>query len=103
MIRILNDFNDREDERTVVLNDARLPPDAMVPGARVFLYEPDQIECEAIVRRGKTWPWVAEMIAGTIRHVGEDGYTNGRGPDGTVGEEEADEKWRAYARASHST
>jgi hypothetical protein len=88
MIRILNDFNTMEDDGAVVLNAARAPAEALVPGARVLLYEPDQIECEAIVRPGKTWPWVAEMIVETIRHVGDKDFTNGRGPDGTVGEED---------------
>jgi hypothetical protein len=43
----------------------------LVTGTRVVLYEPNQIECEAIVRRGKTWPWVAEVVEGTVRYPSE--------------------------------
>lgn len=68
MIRILNDFNLMEDDRAVVLHVEHTPPEALVPGIRVVLYEPGDIECEAIVRRGKTWPWVADIVEGTIKN-----------------------------------
>jgi hypothetical protein len=72
VIRILNDFNTREDDWVIVLNEARTPPEALVTGTRVILYEPDDVECEAIVRPGKTWPWVAEVVKGTVKYPGED-------------------------------
>jgi len=30
-------------------------------------YEPGDIECEAIVRHGERWEWVADILDGTIR------------------------------------
>ena len=56
-----------EDERAVVLHVEHTPPEALVPGTRVILYEPGDIECEAIVRRGKQFAWVAEIIEETIK------------------------------------
>ena len=67
MVRIATDFNWREDYLTIVLPD-RVPAEVLVPGTRVILYEPGDIECEAIVRRGKTWPWVADIVEGTIKN-----------------------------------
>jgi hypothetical protein len=67
LVRIATDFNWREDYRTIVLPD-RAPAEVLVPGTRIILYEPDAFECEAIVRRGETWPWVADIIEGTIKN-----------------------------------
>jgi len=82
MIRILNDFNLMEDEWSVVLHEMHTPAEALVPGTRVVLYEPDQIECEAIVRRGKTWPWVADIVAGTMKDLlpEDDAQSDGMDP-----------------------
>lgn len=69
MIRILNDFNLMEEDRAVVLHVEHTPPEVLVPGTRVILYEPGQMECEAIVRRGKQFAWVADMIEETIKYL----------------------------------
>lgn len=70
MIRILNDFNKIEGLRgngwAVVLHIEHTPPEALVPGTRVIVCDPGQIECEAIVRPGKHYPWVAEIIEDTL-------------------------------------
>ncbi len=71
VIKVSNDFNLMEDDRAVVLNDST-PAEALVPGIRIILYEPGQFECEAIVRRGKTWPWVADTLEGTFRDYPQD-------------------------------
>ena len=70
MIRLLVHFADTEDDGAVVLNESHIPPEVLVTGTRVILYEPEEVEmrCEAIVRRGKVWPWVAEIIEGTFRN-----------------------------------
>jgi hypothetical protein len=44
-----------------------MPTEGLTVGAKVILEEPDDIECEAIVRHGDTWEWVADIIEGTIR------------------------------------
>ena len=72
MIKVSNDFNLMEDGRAVVLNSST-PAEALVPGTRIILCEPGQFECEAIVRRGKAWPWVANMLDGTFKDYPPDG------------------------------
>jgi hypothetical protein len=72
MIRIMTDFNTREGDTTIVLRDDA-PAEALVVGARIILYEPGDIECEAIVRRGETWPWVADIVKGTVVDPPDDG------------------------------
>lgn len=71
MIRVVADFNRMEGDRAVALHPEHTPPDALVPGTRVIVYEPGDIECEAIVRRGTRFPWVADMIEETIRYAPE--------------------------------
>ena len=44
-----------------------VPMKELTVGTKVILYEPGDIECEAIVRHGKSWEWVAEIVEGTIR------------------------------------
>lgn len=66
LVRIMTDFNWREDYLTIVLPNG-VPAEVLVPGTRIILYEPGDIECEAIVRRGETWPWVADIVEGTIK------------------------------------
>ena len=48
-------------------SSAEVPEEARREGALVILYEPGDIECEAIVRRGRRWEWVAEILDGMIR------------------------------------
>jgi len=68
MVRIRVDFNRREDFRTIALgSSAEIPEEARREGALVILYEPGDIECEAVVRRGRRWEWVADILDGTIR------------------------------------
>ena len=68
MVRIAVDFNRREGVRTVALgSSADIPEEARHVGALVTLYEPGEIECEAIVRHGQRWEWVADILDGTIR------------------------------------
>lgn len=76
LMRIDTDFNWREDYLTIVLPD-RVPAEVLVPGMRIILYEPGGMECEAIVRRGKTWPWVADIVEGTIKD-----FPHGQGATG---------------------
>jgi hypothetical protein len=82
MIRISVDFNRMADDQAVIL-PSWTPSEALVPGTRVILYEPDDIECEAIVRRDAAFPWVAEIVKGTMRDLvpGDDGKSGGTGPD----------------------
>jgi hypothetical protein len=68
MIRIEIDCNWREDMRTIVLPEARVAEFGLQGGERVILHEPG-MECEAIVRCGKQWPWVADVIEGTIKDL----------------------------------
>ena len=75
MIRILCDFNGMYEggDNAVVLNEKFVPPEVLVPGTRVILYEPGlekevEMECEAIVRRGKIWPWIGEIVKGTFKY-----------------------------------
>ena len=69
LVRIDTDFNWREDYLTIVLPD-RAPAEVLVPGTRVILYEPDEFECEAIVRRarrGHGWPISSKARSKIIR------------------------------------
>ncbi len=66
LVRIKADFNARDGYLGIILPDDA-PAEVLVPGAHVVLYEPDEFECEAIVRRGETWPWVADIVEGTIK------------------------------------
>ena len=68
MLRILVDVNWREDDRTIVIPEERVSRDNLLEGKRVILYEPG-MECEAILRRGVQWPWVADIVEGTIRET----------------------------------
>jgi hypothetical protein len=81
LVRILNDFNKMEPGWSVVLHREHTTLEVLVPGTRVFVYTTGDIEGIGIVQRGKHFPWVAEMIPDTIRAPGEEGYTNGRGPE----------------------
>ena len=94
-VRICNDFNKLEGEWNVVLHREHTPPEVLVPGTRVFVYDSADIEGEGIVQRGKHYDWVAEMIVETIRYPGDEGYTNGRGPDPSAPEDEVTARWKA--------
>jgi hypothetical protein len=92
-VRIMNDFHKSEGDWgtgwKVALNLRNTPPEVLVPGTRVFLYDSGDIEGEGIVQRGKLFPWVAEMIPETFCAPGDEGYTNGRGPDPNAPEDES--------------
>jgi hypothetical protein len=81
LVRILNDFHKVEGEWNVVLHPEHTPPEVLVPDTRVFVYTTGDIEGVGIVQRGEDHPWVAEMIVDTIRAPGDEGYTDGRGPE----------------------
>jgi hypothetical protein len=81
LIRISNDFNKMEPPWSVVLHPEHTPPEVLIPGTRVFVYDRGDIEGIGIVQRGKYFPWVAEMIPDTIRAPGDEDYTDGRGPE----------------------
>lgn len=68
MIRLATDFNTTENGAVVLPDSA--PAEALVPGTRVILFRPDEFECEAIVRRGAAWPWVAEIVRRTKKCYG---------------------------------
>jgi hypothetical protein len=86
-IRIPHDFQTTDGEWNMVLRPEHTPPEALVPGTRVFLYDSGDIEGVGIVQRGKHYPWVAEMIVETIRAPGYEGYTWGRGLDPSAPED----------------
>jgi hypothetical protein len=69
------------DDQTVILPSST-PSEALVPGTRVILYEPDDIECEAIVRRDTAFSWVAEIVKGTMKDLvpGDDGKSGEADP-----------------------
>ena len=67
MARIRVDFNRREGPRTVAISTEDAPQDELIVGAIVTLYEPGDIECEAILRHGTRWEWVADILDSTIR------------------------------------
>ena len=71
MIKIYNDFNTREGDWEVVLNERFTPPEALVEGTRIIVVCEDSFECEAIVRRGKIWPWIGDVVAGTVKYYSE--------------------------------
>ena len=68
MYRIAVDMNLREDHGTIVLPKLSIPGDGLAVGQKVILYESDDIECEAIVRHGETWEWVADIVKGSDLH-----------------------------------
>ena len=67
MARIHVDFNRREGPRTVAITPEEIPEEELKVGAIVTLYEPGDIECEAILHHGTRWKWVADILDGTIR------------------------------------
>jgi hypothetical protein len=69
MLRIYVDMNLREGPRTIVIAPRQMPIGGLTVGAKVILEEFGDIECEAIVRHGTTWEWVADIIEGTIRET----------------------------------
>ena len=76
MARIRVDFNRREGPRTIAISPEDVPRDELVVGAVITLYEPGDIECEAVLRRGTRWEWVADIVDSTIRdseEIGEQG------------------------------
>jgi hypothetical protein len=48
-----------------------IPDEQRKVGELVPLYEPGSIECEAILRHGTHWEWVADILDGTIRELSE--------------------------------
>jgi hypothetical protein len=69
ILKIVVDMNLREDQRTIVIPPQRVPARGLTPGTKVILYEPGDIECEAIVRHGVWWEWVADIVDGTIKRA----------------------------------
>ena len=71
MIKIYNDFNTREGDWEVVLNERFTPPEALVEGTRVIIVCEVSFECEAIVRHGKVWRWIGDVVPGTVKYYSE--------------------------------
>jgi hypothetical protein len=71
MIRIPVDMNWREDRQTIVIPPRSISENELEVGKRVILHEPG-VECEAILRHGTQWPWVADIVEGTIKEVPAD-------------------------------
>jgi hypothetical protein len=44
LVRIMNDFNKTEARWRVVLHREHTPPEVLVPGTRVFVYEKGDLE-----------------------------------------------------------
>jgi hypothetical protein len=72
MITVSNDFNKMEGRRgkgwAVVLHEEHTPPEVLVPGTRIIVSYPGEMECEAIVEHGKYHRWVAKIIEETFFH-----------------------------------
>jgi hypothetical protein len=69
LLKIYVDFNLQEGPRTIVIPPRQMPINGLTVGTKVILCEPGDIECEAIVRPGATWEWVADIVQGTIRET----------------------------------
>jgi hypothetical protein len=54
--------------RSIVIPENRVDEKDLIEGRRVVLFEPGA-EYEAILRRGKVWPWVGDLIEGTTKEV----------------------------------
>lgn len=61
-------MNRREDFRTIVISPKSTSNIELKEGMRVILHEPG-IECEAILRHGTQWQWVADIIEGTVKDI----------------------------------
>ena len=68
MLRIRVDTNRCDDDGAIVILPKSVPEEELKVGARVILYETG-FECEATLRHGKRWNWVADIIEGTIRDI----------------------------------
>jgi hypothetical protein len=68
MLRIRVDVNEREEPHAVAIQPDWAPAESLRVGESVVLYDPG-MECEAILRHGKRWEWVADVIWQTIREV----------------------------------
>ncbi len=51
MFRVWVDFNDTDDCGSIAIRPQHTPPQVQVPGARIVLYDPGELECEAVVPR----------------------------------------------------
>lgn len=66
MIRIWIDCNVRDENFSIAIDHEKVPPEHLKVGEKVTLFEAG-MECEAILRRGKYFPWAADIIPGTVR------------------------------------
>jgi hypothetical protein len=71
MTRIRVDFNRGEGPGTIRIRPEDVPPEELRVGTVLTLYEPGSMECEAILRHGTKWPWVADILETTIRDLSE--------------------------------
>jgi len=79
MLKFYVDYNAREllreDVQTIVVGldqmNSGIPEGQLEVGLKVMLYD-EEMECEAILRHGTSYKWVADIIPGTIRHLPED-------------------------------
>jgi hypothetical protein len=70
MFRVQVDFNHVDDGHAIGLMPMDTPPQIKVLGTRIILSDGD-VECEAIVRRGKWAEWVADIVPGTCKDIDE--------------------------------
>jgi hypothetical protein len=68
MIRLPIDCNCCEGPRTIVVDAKDVAKFRLKIGDRVVLHEPG-MECEAILRDGDQWPWVADIVEGSIKDM----------------------------------
>jgi hypothetical protein len=86
LVRVRTDFNLREGLAVVLPDDA--PAAVLVAGTRIMFYERDQTEWRerlAIVRPGEEFPWVADIVEGTLMD-----YPEYRGKSGNEGRKDGE-------------
>lgn len=69
MIRVFVDFNCMERAGAVVVRPKDIPIEELKVGNRITVYTPGEMECEAILRHGQMWEWVADMVEGTTKSL----------------------------------
>lgn len=68
MLRIHVDTNSREGVTASVIPESEVPNEDLIFGRRAILFETG-FEGEAVLRRGEQWPWVADIVGGTVENL----------------------------------
>ncbi len=68
MVRLHIDCNRCDGPRSIAVDEREVAKLGLKAGDRVVLYEPG-MECEAVLRPGEIWPWVADIVEGTIKDL----------------------------------